>query len=203
MQLKQPGDDVIRRSNLLPAEIMSIHADYESFIRIANRHLEFKTNADLIAQSVHEFYRKLGEREGWLREEMDKDYNDLPEDSKKDSRQAAARIPQALELVGLYVVPDSMPSIDTYEEIQDVLERNLELLAEAEYDGWMEHKIRNGWVYREKREDAKKINPTLLPYKDLSKQDKDKDRNSVHYYQDILKEAKYKIVSSLNVEKND
>ena len=203
MQLKQPGDDVIRRSNLPPAEIMSIHADYESFIKIANRHLEFKTNADLLAPSVHEFYRKLGEKEGWLREEMDKDYNDLPEDYKEDNRQAAARIPQALELVGLYVVPDSMPSIDTYEEIQDVLERNLELLAEAEHDGWMEHKIRNGWVYGEKRDDAKKINPALLPYKDLSEQDKDKDRNSVRYYQDILKEAKYKIVSSLNVEKND
>jgi hypothetical protein len=75
------------------------------------------------------------------------------------------------------------------------------LLAEAEHDGWMEHKIRNGWVYCEKRDGAKKINPTLLPYKDLSKQDK--DRNSVRYYQDILKKAKYKIVSSLNVEKND
>ena len=134
---------------------------------------------------------------------MDKDYNDLPEDYKEDSRQAAARIPQALELVSLYVVPDSMPSIDTYEEIQDVLERNLELLAEAEHDGRMEHKIRNGWVYGEKRDDAKKIDPALLPYKDLSEQDKDKDRNSVRYYQDILKEAKYKIVSSLNVEKND
>ena len=66
MQLKQPGDDVIHRSNLPPAEIMSIHADYESFIKIANRHLEFKTNADLLAPSVHEFYRKLGEREGFL-----------------------------------------------------------------------------------------------------------------------------------------
>ena len=87
-QLKQPGDDIIRRSNIPATEIMGLHADYMSFVKIANRDLEFKGYADLLAPYIHEYYRELGKKEGWLREEIDKDYNDLPEDYKEDNRQA-------------------------------------------------------------------------------------------------------------------
>ena len=197
-QLKQSGDDTIRRSNIPAQEIMELHADYMSLIQVANRDLEFKGYADLLAPHIHEYYRELGKKEGWMRIELDIDFNDLPEDYKEDNRQAAARIPQVLELVGLYVVPDLQSDSVAEKQIMDIIDRNLELLAQAEHDGWVEQKMRNGWVYGEPRDDTKKLHPSLVLYKFLSDEDKKKDRNSVLSYPDIIKKAKYKIVTSLN-----
>lgn len=75
-----------------------------------------------------------------------------------------------------------------------VLEDNIELLAEAEHDGWMEQKFRSGWVYGLPRDDDKKIHNALIPYIDLAETDKEKDRNAVLNYPVIVMMAGYKIV---------
>ena len=72
--------------------------------------------------------------------------------------------------------------------------QNVELLAEAEHNGWMEHKLRNGWIYGEKREEPRKVHDCLRPYRELSER-KNKDRNSVGKFPEIIKEAKFKIMS--------
>jgi hypothetical protein len=77
-----------------------------------------------------------------------------------------------------------------------VLDDNIELLAEAEHNDWMNQKLNNGWSYGESRNDSKKIHNLLILYKDLPEQDKEKDRNSVRIYPEIVKMAGYKIVHS-------
>jgi hypothetical protein len=198
LQVKNPGIPAIRRSDLPAADILSLHADSEAFLAIVNRDLAFKTHAESLAPFVHEFFRDLGRKENWLKKEMDVPYDSLPEDYKEDNRAAAARIPQVLDLVGLYVVPENFPSPDNEAEMLEIVEQNIELLAEAEHNGWADHKKQNGWMPGETRDDAKRIHNCLGPYSGLSEKDKNKDRNSVRKYPAILKQAKFKIVSNLS-----
>jgi hypothetical protein len=50
----------------------------------------------------------------------------------------------------------------------EIIAANIEMLAEAEHNDWMEFKIRNGWAYGEPRDDLKKIHDCLRPYRELS-----------------------------------
>jgi hypothetical protein len=197
LQLKKTDVPSIRRSDLPSEEILSIHADPTDFAAIINRDLKFKIHAEDLAPFVHDFYRQLGKKEKWIRPEMDKDFDLLSEDYKEDNRAAAVRIPHVLDLVGLYVVPESFPKSQSITEIMEIIEANIEILAEAEHNDWMEFKIKNGWTYGEPRDDSKKIHDCMKPYHELCEKNKEKDRNAVRHYQDILKEAKYKIVASL------
>jgi len=70
-------------------------------------------------------------------------------------------------------------------------------VAEEEHDGWMEQRRRNGWVAGEPRDDRAKIHPQMRPYVEISEEEKDKDRNGVRKYSEILDLAGYKIVTRL------
>jgi hypothetical protein len=197
LQLKKRDIPPIRRSDLPSEETLSMHVDPANFIAIVNQDLKFKTHAEDLGPFVHDFYRKLGKKGKWLRAEMDQDYDLLSEDYKEDNRAAAARIPKVLDLVGLYVVPKSYPRAQSVTKTMQIINANIEILAEAEHNDWMAHKIKNGWVFGEPRDDSNKVHDCLRAYAELSNKDKEKDRNSVRRYPDILKEADYKIVSSL------
>lgn len=152
----------------------------------------FEENIEELAEAVHEYYRQLGKKEGWTME-YDMAYADLPDEIRGDNTAAARRIPEVLSHARLSVVieDDLGPVIDV-----KVLDDNIDLLAEAEHNGWMDQKLNNGWSYGESRNDSKKIHNLLTPYKDLLEQDKEKDRNSVRSYPEIVKMAGYKIVHS-------
>ena len=197
-QLIKPNVSAIRRSNLPSDEILSLHVDPLDFIAIVNRDLKFKTHAENLAPFVHQFYRYLGIKEKWIKPEMDVDYEDLSEDYKQDNRAAAARISQVLDLVGLYVVPKDYPKSQPLSDILEIIEANIDLLAEAEHNEWMEYKIRNGWHFGEPRDDFKKTHDCLKSYHLLDEKNRNKDRNAVRHYPEIIKEAQYKIVSSLD-----
>ena len=196
---KRVGAKAMRRSDLPPREQMSMHVDYEKFIDLVNRDLLFKLNRETIAPSIHEFYRKLGHKEGWIKPEMDKPYKDLDEETKEDNLAAAERIPDVLRLVGLEIVTKGHPGtiIDSngYEKILGE-KNNLERMAEAEHDGWWEFELLNGWEFDEVRNDYLKKHNCLIPYNKLSETDKDKDRNSVKSYFEILKNAEFQIIRS-------
>ena len=68
-------------------------------------------------------------------------------------------------------------------------------LAEAEHNGWMAQRRRNGWRYGETRDDARKLHPTMLPYAQLPEREKGKDRKNVRHYADFAARAGYRISS--------
>jgi hypothetical protein len=79
------------------------------------------------------------------------------------------------------------------DELKAQLEQNLERLAEAEHDGWMEHRTRNGWRWAATRDDARKLHPDMLPYGKLPEREKGKDRNTIRHYPDFAARAGYRI----------
>jgi len=180
----------LRRSDLPPAEIMSMHADYEEFMTIADRDLEFKALAGKLAPAVHEYYRDL-----YPSPPTDMPFDELPPNYKADNVAAAMRIPMVLALADLHVVLKSPKSRDTSASIKDRIKANLDLLAEAEHDGWMAYKLANGWRYGPQRDDEQRIHHLLLPFAALPEREKDKDRNAVTNYPEIVKIVDYKITT--------
>jgi hypothetical protein len=68
--------------------------------------------------------------------------------------------------------------------------------VENRHDGWREHKERDGWSYGPVRDDVARQHPCLVEYATLSEEEKEKDRNSVHHYPDILELAGCRIVEA-------
>lgn len=54
----------------------------------------------------------------------------------------------------------------------------IEKLAEHNHDIWAKGRIKDGWTYGDKRDDAKKHHPCLVPYSDLPESEKEYDRNT-------------------------
>ncbi|AHF08676.1 RyR domain-containing protein [Desulfitobacterium metallireducens] len=57
---------------------------------------------------------------------------------------------------------------------EDLLE-----LSKAEHDRWYKERIRDGWVYGDKRDNSRKVHNNLVPWEQLSKEDKQKDTDVI------------------------
>ena len=53
-----------------------------------------------------------------------------------------------------------------------------EEIAKNVHEVWSQGRIKDGWVYGEKRDDEKKTTPCLVPYEELSEEEKEYDRNT-------------------------
>ena len=53
-----------------------------------------------------------------------------------------------------------------------------EQIAKNVHDVWALNRLREGWVYGEKRDDVIKTTPCLVPYENLPESEKDYDRNT-------------------------
>ncbi len=183
----------LRRSDLPPHALMSLMVDPQEFFAIMTKDDAFKREAEHLAPHVHEFYRELAKKERW-KVRYDVDYADLPDDIKDDNVAAAMRIPEVLALVQLHVVPVSsgVPTLSKA-EARAIIDGHIDLLAEAEHDGWMDHKLLNGWKRGSPRDDATRIHDALVPYAQLGEEDKEKDRTSVRRCPEIVERAGHAI----------
>ncbi|EWT02017.1 hypothetical protein N865_20485 [Intrasporangium oryzae NRRL B-24470] len=185
----QPG---IRRSALPPEDQQSLHVDAREFMDLVDLDLPFTMHSEELAPAVHGFYREAVEGQPVPH---DVEFEALPEGVQADNVAAAARIPRVLALVGLVIVGADHPSNLDDDTVARLIDDNLELLAEAEHDGWMEQKYRDGWS-QGARDDAAKTHPCLIRYAILDEKDKDKDRNAVRHYPDIVRLSGHKIVEA-------
>ena len=62
--------------------------------------------------------------------------------------------------------------------LPDALVTLLERLAENTHDVWAAQRIKEGWAYGPKRDDASKKHPCLVPYRDLPESEKEYDRKT-------------------------
>jgi ryanodine receptor 2 len=79
--------------------------------------------------------------------------------------------------------------IDTSDiQLPENLNPLLEAMAKNVHEIWAQERINQGWSYGEKRDDAKKLHPCLIPYEQLPEEEKVYDRNtSVETLKLILK----------------
>jgi hypothetical protein len=60
--------------------------------------------------------------------------------------------------------------------LPDALLELTEKIAENVHENWAQSRIADGWSYGEERNDAKKTTPCLVPYSELSDEEKEYDR---------------------------
>lgn len=79
--------------------------------------------------------------------------------------------------------------IDTKEVVLPMeLEALAENIAKNVHEVWSAGRMKDGWTYGEERNDAKRLHPCLVPYEELSEEEKEYDRNtSVETIKLILK----------------
>ncbi len=188
---KSPGPR-LERSAIPDQEELALYLDADEFMSIVRRDLHYQQVAEKIAPAIHAFYNAhVGEASQQTPYVMP--FEELPADIQEDNRAAARRIPEVLSLVGLELVadPESRGSDPAcLQQIQD----NLEVLAEAEHDGWMLARRRNGWRAGP-RDNDNKIHPLLVPYVQLPNEEQDKDRDGVLTYAAKVEPAGFRIAA--------
>lgn len=187
----------IRRSALPPVAQLAMHVAGDdkhpelAFDALLNANTSFRMSQAIerIAEVIHESWRVYAAKTNAL----NRPWSELTTAEQEDNRAAARRIPEVLAVAGMAIVPASGRG-RAGADVSEQLEHHLERLAEAEHDGWMDQRARNGWIYDPARDDAKKKHPLLIPYAKLPELEKNKDRNSVCDYSKHLAKAGYKIV---------
>lgn len=69
----------------------------------------------------------------------------------------------------------------------------IEELAEAVHDEWAEERRRTGWRYGAQRDDLNRLHPCLVPYDELSEDERDVDRRTVIATLTAIQRLGYKI----------
>jgi hypothetical protein len=146
---------------------------------------------DLLAPAVHTCYQELGKREGWLKAPTD--YQVLSDFLKNSNRSSARRMIRILDLAGLQLVPGAATAAEVA-AVRRYIEYHLELLSEAEHDGWMQWHFNRGWRFARKTNENQQEHECLLPYEKLDQEQQNKDRDSVRHYPDFARLAGQKIV---------
>ena len=69
--------------------------------------------------------------------------------------------------------------IDTKDVVldQDLIELT-EVIAKNVHEVWAQQRLEEGWVYGTERDSIKKTTPCLVPYEELSEEEKEYDRNT-------------------------
>ena len=121
---------------------------------------------DIIAKSIHNYYKKLYGGEDW---------ETLSETMKMSNRYQAYHTNIKLGYLGYAVdVKSKADKIGiTYSESQ------LGVLAQMEKRRWNAERLLSGWAYGEIRNNDLKIHPDLVPWEELDEITKQKDRDTV------------------------
>lgn len=200
LSLLQSADHTDLNQSLIPSkDQLSMYVDADQFekLMIEKREIIQELPIDGLANAIHESYRKSCKRKReFIADRFNKPFNNLTSEDKEDNRASARRMQEILSLVGLRIIKGrkSVKLARDHEiNIMNYLEYHLELLAEAEHNGWMRQRKNAGWQFGEIKNNEKKIHPDLMLYHNLANNVKEKDRDSIRNYYKNLKSAGYMI----------
>jgi hypothetical protein len=197
---------LLQRSSLPPPPQLAMHTDAKEFMALCEgKDLVPSLEAtplsvqavDRIAPQIHETYRALARRAGRNPDPPFAEYIKCKPFEGQSNYEAARRMPGILALAGLRLV-EGVYAGDELRSVRQHIEYHLELLANAEHQGWMDWYLRNGWTYHPDGQSpdqrAQMRHNCLKPFTQLKGEDQAKDREQVRNYPDFALQAGYKIV---------
>ena len=192
------GKTVFERSCLPPESQLDLHVDGKSFLSLVQQ-VELEGQIlERLAEATHNIFceglKARGFSYGSKTDEKLKTntsllpYAELPEYLKEQNRMNVRDIPGKLELAGYIMIParSNRPPFNFPGEA-------LEILAEVEHKRWMQSKLDAGWRYASQTDNTKKLNKCLVPWKELSEEEKAKDRDLVRGIPQILARAGFAV----------
>ena len=133
-----------------------------------------------IAKAVHEEYCKSNPGSRY-----DTPWEILPDDIQQANRDQASEFTRYVDLLGLVVVSDEK-NADSIEQLTD---EQIETVAKRIHEVWAKSKEAAGWKYGAVRDDEIKLHPMLIPYSELSEEEKYKDRDIAQSIVPLLRTA--------------
>lgn len=158
--------------------------------RVLKPELLFSGTHEILARSIHEEYRRDRFDKGETVEDNPSliSWEYLPDTIKNSNRRQADYMGVKLKTVGCYIVP----MIDWKINPVKFTLYEIESMAKLEHEHWMEERLKDGWKYGPK-DSNKKTSPVLVPWENLSEDEKDKDRNPVREMPNFLARAGFQI----------
>jgi hypothetical protein len=142
---------------------------------------------EVLARAKHAQYVRDELRRGRSVEENPSmvPWHELEESLRDSNRRFAEGVGAKLREAGLVVVPASLADPNAVE--MALPEEQVEALAVAEHDRWMADLVADGWRYGAGAKDpVAKTHPSLVPWDDLSEEERDKDREPVRALPEML-----------------
>ena len=176
------------RSSLPGNELLDMHVDAKLFWDLCERDMDFLPKAEKLARLLHEGYR-LRTSGNADKNDNDVGFDNLSGDLRNANVAQALRIPGILCLAGMRLEPGEVVPFDKLLEARSRSEEllrqhladavRLDVLAEAEHNGWMIERMISGWKYNRKKDKPNKLHNDLIPYRQLSEETKDYDRLTI------------------------
>lgn len=109
-------------------------------------------------------------------------WEELSDFHKESNRRQADHIGVKLDAVRCSLAPLR----DWDAELFRFTPEEVEMLARLEHQRWWEERIASGWKFGAPRDDKRKIHPSMVPWEQLSKEDQDRDRNTILELPEVL-----------------
>jgi hypothetical protein len=103
---------------------------------------------------------------------------------RRSVRQQADDVTAILGTVGAVIVP-----LRSGGQPLEIRPGELELLAEEEHERWMRTRAKGGWRRGQVKDSVKRTHPSMVPYRELSESERDKDRERILRLPAILERA--------------
>ena len=114
-------------------------------------------------------------------------FDDQPELLQESNRDQARDIPAKVRALGYRIA--AIGKSGGAGRVTAFAPAEMEYLAYLEHRRWMEERLRNGWTWGEKRDDARRTHPDLVPYDELGEASKALDRLAASSLLAILEEV--------------
>ena len=147
---------------------------------------------EALAQALHEEYLRerlaAGEVEGSSASLAA--WDDLAEEFRESSRRAAVDLCEAIRERGYQLVAVRPDVVERFDDDE------LESLARALHDRWMDERLSAGWRPGAPRDDGERLHPDLVAWAGLSAERREIDRNLVRKLPSMLGEIGLSLVRS-------
>jgi hypothetical protein len=154
-------------------------------------------NIEMLAQAKHaQFVRDLVAR-GQTRADHPAivPWGELPESLKEANRRFADSAGRTFEAAGCVLVPLSLRESEAPTFVFTADE--LESLARAEHDRWMSDALADGWRptnnTTEPKDAQRRFHPLLVPWEQLSEEEREKDRDTIRELPGIVELAGFRV----------
>ncbi|MBN1618230.1 ATPase [Candidatus Dojkabacteria bacterium] len=196
------GESRFERSSLPAESQLDIHVDAKGFLSLVQE-IELKGEVlEQLAKATHEIFceglRSRGYQFGTVTSESDKThsalipYENLDESLKEQNRQSVKDIPNKLSKINYIMIHARTNEIKV-----ELSKEQIEILSKFEHERWLNSKLEDGWTQGDQTDREQKKHKLMVPYKELSEEEKDKDRDLVRGIPDILYRAGYTIEKTM------